>query len=314
VTTPDWFLKRNVKAWLLLPLAALYYLAGKIVYFFRLFRQKTSKRPVICIGNILAGGVGKTPVVMEIAKRINAPVVMRGYGRDKKAGDIGDEAKMMQKAGIMVLVGDRKKNICALNDQAGGPIVMDDGFQNPTIKKDISILVFDQGIGLGNGFLLPAGPLREPRSAVKRADAVIIIRGQKKNPKLDIPKGVPVFYAFSRTIMPKTSGRIVAFAGIGYPQKFFNAIGPIAVETRGFADHHQYSRDDLDMLFALAKQNRADLVTTQKDWVRLPPDAQKKIRAARLEMSVQPAFWDWLFKRLRSYPGIAADTKKEMQK
>jgi tetraacyldisaccharide 4'-kinase len=232
MTTPDWFFKRNIKARLLLPLAALYYLAGKVVYFFRLFRQKISKRPVICIGNILAGGVGKTPVVMEIAKRIHAPVVMRGYGRDKKVGDIGDEAKMMQKAGIRVLVGDRKKNIRALNGEAAaGPIIMDDGFQNPTVKKDISILVFDQGIGLGNGFLLPAGPLREPRSAVRRADAVIIIRGQKKNPKFDIPKGIPVFYAFARTIMPETSGKIVAFAGIGYPQKFFNAVGPAAVET-----------------------------------------------------------------------------------
>ncbi|MDR0726958.1 MAG: tetraacyldisaccharide 4'-kinase [Rickettsiales bacterium] len=300
MVTPGWFLKRNPKAYLLLPLSVVYYLVSKFVYFIRVFGQKKSKRPVICIGNIFAGGVGKTPIVMEIAERLDAPVVMRGYKRDKKSNDIGDEAKMMKKAGIKVYVGDREKNVQALNNQKDkSPIVMDDGFQNPTIKKDISILVFDEGLGFGNGFVLPAGPLREPKFAIKRADAVIIIKGKKRNPKFKIPFNVPVFYAANETVMPKAKGRAIAFAGIGYPQKFFDAIGPIAVETKAFPDHHKYTKSDLNQLFLLARKEQADLVTTEKDWVRLPADAQKKIKIAKLEIFIEPVFWTWLRNKLK---------------
>lgn len=300
LVTPSWFLKKSECAYLLLPLSIVYYFVSKFVYFIRLFGQKKSKRPVICIGNIFAGGVGKTPIVMEVAQRLGGPVVMRGYKRDKKSDDIGDEAKMMKKAGIKVYVGNRKDNVTALNKQKDkSPIVMDDGFQNPTVKKDISILVFDEGIGFGNGFVLPAGPLREPKFAIKRADAVIVIKGKKRNPNFKIPYDVPVFYAANQTTMPRNTGRVIAFAGIGYPQKFFDALEPLAVETRAFPDHHKYTKADLNQLFLLAKREQADLITTEKDWVKLPKDLQKKIKVAKLETFIEPNFWTWLNNKLK---------------
>jgi tetraacyldisaccharide 4'-kinase len=304
LTTPGWFLKKSFTAYLLLPFALVYYLISGLVYFFRLICQKKSKIPVVCIGNILAGGVGKTPIVMEVSRHFGAPVVMRGYKRDERSDDIGDEAKMMKNAGIKVNVGDRIKNIERLNQKSTirdrkSPIIMDDGFQNPSIKKNISILVFDESIGFGNGFILPAGPMREPKSAIKRADAAIVIKG-KKNPDFKIPPYVPVFHANNRTVMPENNGRIIAFAGIGYPHKFFDALNPQAIEVMKFPDHYKYTKSDLNKLFLLSKKERADLVTTEKDWARLPADVRKKIKVAKLETFIEPKFWTWLEGRLKN--------------
>ena len=243
--TPFWFLSKNPIALLLWPVLLFYYLGSKIVYMFKSIGAKSSRRPIVCIGNILAGGTGKTPIVMEIAKRYDAPVVLRGYKKSSETGDIGDEAKMMSDAGLAVHTGDRKSNIAILNKQkSDNIIVMDDGFQNPKIKKDISVLVFDSGVGFGNGFMLPAGPLREPKRAIKRADAVLIIRGAKQNPKFKIPYDVPVFYADTKNINPyNANDKIIAFAGIGYPQKFFAAFKTI--KNKKFPDHHQYTEQDI---------------------------------------------------------------------
>jgi len=336
MNTPGWFLKRNLAASLLLPLAGIYYIVSRLVYFSRLFHQKTSKRPVICIGNILAGGVGKTPIVQKIAGKLGAPVIMRGYGaakprqraksRERRAEIIGDEAAMLEKAGIKVYTGDRIENINILNHKSKiinpkSPIVMDDGFQNPMIKKDLSILVFDESIGLGNGFLLPAGPLREPPAAIKRADAAIIIkskeqsdyakatsdkRAKSKNLEHIIRKyKKPVFYAMNETLLPSSLFLIpyIAFAGIGYPQKFFDALNPRPIQTKSFPDHYPYTPADLKKLLEKAGEMRAELVTTEKDWVRMPPWAQAKIKVAKLETTIEPAFWTWLKRKLNENEG-----------
>lgn len=305
--TPNWFLKRNIVAYLLLGFSIVYYIISKSVYFVRKIFQKSSKRPVICIGNILAGGVGKTPLVMEIAKALKSPVVMRGYKKHHDSDCLGDEAKMLKKAGIDVYVGSRTKNVELLNRQKSqSPIVMDDGFQNPLVKKDISVLVFDENIGIGNGFVLPAGPLREPGCAIKRSDAVIIIKSQK--PKANCKNkfiknvsnyGVSVFYAHAKTIVPKTNHPMLAFAGIGYPQKFFDALGVNRARTMAYPDHHQYTADDVKKLSDWADLDNSVLVTTEKDWVRLPAEFQKKVKVAKLETTLEPAFWTWLDKRLK---------------
>jgi len=297
--TPSWFLKKNLIAFILLPVSLVYFIISKSVYFSRSFRAKSSKRPVICVGNILAGGVGKTPIVQEIAKNLDAPVIMRGYKG-------GDEAKMLQKAGILVFVGDRIKSINYLNSiKKAGPIIMDDGFQNPTIKKDISILVFDGKIGDGNSFLLPAGPLREPLSAINRADAVIIIRQKAEGGRQKLTEKIkeynkPIFYAENKTRLPSAICHLpfIAFAGIGYPQKFFDNLPKKPVRSISFPDHYQYTEADLNKLFALAKKENAELITTMKDWVRLPPYAQKKIKVAKLETTIEPAFYNWLHQEL----------------
>ena len=207
---------------------------------------------------------------------------------------------MLSRHGIQVHTGDRKSNGCLLNAQNDdGPIVMDDGFQNPRIKKDISILVFDEGLGAGNGFVLPAGPLREPMRAARRADAIIVIKtGAKKKRRLKLPDGIPVFYAHNETVSPygeKT--RLAAFAGIGYPKKFFSALKNI-VYKKSFADHYQYTDEDVSRLRNAAQRRGARLVTTEKDWVRLPHAVRDEIKYAELKTVIDSGFYDWLKEKL----------------
>ncbi len=297
--TPWWFLRKTPLSFLLLPVSFLYWLASKIVFYFRKWRVYKSRRPVICIGNILAGGVGKTPIVRSIATYLDAPVVMRGYKKTADTGNTGDEAIMLSRDGIQVHTGNRKANIILLNKQSDNntPIVMDDGFQNPTIHKDVSVLVFDSMLGVGNGFILPAGPLREGKNAIKRADAVILIknsyRGRKK---FQISTDIPVFEARSQTVSPYDENTpVVAFAGIGYPKKFFKSLrGCNVVATRSFPDHWQYTSQDIEKLVLLAKSKKAKLLTTEKDWVRLPVEIQDKIKYAKLVTNIDNSFFVWL--------------------
>ena len=299
--TPWWFLRKNLFSVLLLPISWLYYLVGRIVFLGRSINPLISRRKIICVGNIFAGGVGKTPVVRAIAQYFDAPIVMRGYKKNKNSGDCGDEANMLARSGLTVHVGDRKSNVVLLNNQNQeiGPIVMDDGLQNPTIKKDISIMVFDQGLGYGNGFLLPAGPLRQPKRAAKKADAIIVIKSNKPKKNFKLPKNVPVFYAQNQTVSPYDEDvKLVAFAGIGYPKKFFDALKNV-VAKRSFPDHYQYIFDDINKLIALADKKGAKLITTEKDWVRLPVEIRDEIKYARLDTVIDKLFWDWLKEKLK---------------
>lgn len=302
MNTPHWFLHKTPIAVMLIPVSWGYYIVSRIVYTFRKIGAIKSRRPVICVGNILAGGVGKTPVVRAIANYFDAPVLMRGYKSRARDGFIGDEALMLSRDGLIVHIGDRKSNVVLLNGQPdeNTPIVMDDGFQNPSVKKDVTILVFDSSIGYGNGFMLPAGPLRQPKSAAKCADAIIVISGQyRKTKKFKLPDGVPVFYASNQTVCPYDDDvPVVAFAGIGYPQKFFDSLRNV-VATRSFPDHYQYTDRDLQELVALARHKNARLVTTEKDWVRLPDGIRDDIKYARLDTLIDTAFFQWLKERVK---------------
>ena len=299
--TPWWFLSKNLMAFILVPVSWIYYLIGRIVFWVRGKNAISSRRPVICVGNIFAGGVGKTPIVRTIANYFDAPVVMRGYKKNKKTGDAGDEAMMLSRGGLVVHVGDRKSNIVLLNKQSDetSPIVMDDGLQNPTIKKDISIIVFDESLGFGNGLLLPAGPLRQPKSVLKNADAIIVIRNKNKKKNFVLPENVPVFYAKNQTVSPYDDNeKLVAFAGIGYPKKFFNALKNV-VAKRAFPDHYQYTQQDIEQLLSLAEKKKAKLITTEKDWVRLPIEIRDKIKYARLDTVLENNFYDWLKEKIQ---------------
>ena len=294
--TPRWFLKRNIVSCFLWPMSLFYYLGSVFVFKLRKIREYKSRRIVICFGNILSGGVGKTPIVRAVAKFFDLPVVMRGYKKTEQTYGVGDEAKMLSRDDILVHVGDRKSNLILLNKQKSNtPVIMDDGFQNSSIHKDISILVFDESVGFGNGFLLPAGPLREPKSAIGRADAVILIKRKKMAHNFALPTNIPVFNAYNREICPfDKKTRVVVFAGIGYPEKFFNNIQCNVVEKIPFADHYQYSDDDIKNLINIAKNKNAELLTTEKDWVRLPMWAQKQIKFSLLHTEISGDFYKWL--------------------
>ena len=160
-------------------------------------------------------------------------------------------------------------------------IIMDDGHQNPTLKKDLSIIVIDGGNPVGNGFVFPKGPLREPvERGLARADAVIVMGDlDHPLPQLD-PLDQPVFSGKLAPRGPAPGGPLVAFAGIGRPQKFFDtllAVGAELVEAVPFPDHHSFSDSDLSYLRTLASERGAQLITTEKDYVRLTPQERDSI-------------------------------------
>lgn len=299
--TPKWFLKKKIVSFILWPVSMFYLLGSSIVFFMRKQHEYVSRRPVICFGNILAGGVGKTPVVRSVAKFFDAPVVMRGYKKSKETSNIGDEAQMLSNDGILVHVGDRKSNLILLNKQKSDtPIIMDDGFQNSSIKKDISVLVFDESIGFGNGFLLPAGPLRERKSAISRADAIILIKRKNVKSGFSLPTNIPVFIAQNSENCPYSSKeKVIVFAGIGYPDKFFNNVPCKIVGKVYFPDHYQYNDDDIKKLIKKAESKNAKLLTTEKDWVRIPEWARQDVLYSVLDTKIDDDFYKWLKDKLK---------------
>lgn len=248
--------------------------------------------PVICIGNVVAGGAGKTQVCLDLAKRLGDAgqrphLLTRGYGGTltgtvrvdpdtHSAAEVGDEALLLAAAAPVWRSADRIAGAQAACAAGAGAIIMDDGFQNPSLGKSLSLLVVDGAYGFGNGHVMPAGPLREPVSgALGRADAVIIIGDGDIG---TLPSSLPRFRAAIRPApdAPDVQGRpVIAFAGIGRPEKFFATLqgaGAELVRTEAFADHHPFSRGDVAPLIADAEARGAMLLTTAKDYVRMPAD------------------------------------------
>lgn len=284
--------------------------------------------PVICVGNLTLGGTGKTPVtlaVMEAARTLGlTPAALtRGWGGNL-AGPVevdpaihgvreaGDEPLLLARQGLTII--DRTRVAGAeLAAQLGAQIiVMDDGHQNPRLEKSLSIVVVDAVTGWGPGQIFPAGPLREPVSAgLARADAVVVMGPDERfEPDLDrlqlTELNKPVLRAWLEPVAAPPEGALVAFAGIGRPQKFYDALvqwGGDLKETASFPDHHVFSRADLHRLADLAAAMEARLITTEKDWVRLPGDMAGAIHAwpvrarfaepARLSALVEQAMDVW---------------------
>ncbi len=249
--------------------------------------------PVICVGNLVAGGAGKTPVAIDLLTKLRASgrkafALTRGYGGRAKGPllvdsasqdwrDVGDEALLLARAAPTVVSRDRPDGAVFAIDQGADLLVMDDGFQNPSLRKDLSLLVVDGGYGLGNGRVLPAGPLRElPGDAFARASAVVLIGDDATGLAHRLPRGLPLLRAdLSPTPgAPGVSGkRLVAFAGIGRPRKFFDSLksaGAEMVASVAFPDHYPYRESDIALILRKAQDLDATAITTEKDWVRLP--------------------------------------------
>lgn len=288
---------------LLTPLAALYRYG-----FIRKLNSAQPKHvdiPVICVGNLTVGGVGKTPIVTAIRKRLTeagfrAASLSRGYGGTLKgplrvdpdthmAGDVGDEPLMLARSGESWIGADRPAVAQAMQAAGVQVIVMDDGHQNPSLAKDISIVVIDAAAPFGNGYVIPKGPLREPVAfGLARADAVIVM-GDGETPQPVAQAGLPVYRAKLAPITALPAGPLVAFAGIGRPLKFFDALkdaGAQLSEGIAYGDHHVYSESDLRYLRSLAKSHEATLITTEKDYARL----RAKQRSCIETFPVQAAF------------------------
>ncbi len=251
----------------------------------------------ICVGNAGVGGAGKTIVALDILTRLpGRPFALtRGYG-GRLAGPVlvdtarhgpahvGDEALLLAARAPTILARDRAAGARLALAEGATSIVMDDGLQNPSLTKTLSLLVIDGGYGFGNGFLLPAGPLREhPADAAARCQAAILIGPDESNALAALPQALPVLRADLVPDCRENLARrtVIAFAGIGRPEKFFRSVLALGAEItarHAFPDHHNYSERDAARLLDEATTNGAQLVTTAKDYVKLP----ETLRAATL--------------------------------
>lgn len=300
----------------LTPLSWIYFLAGALKQ--AVASPYRARAKVICVGNLTLGGAGKTPVTLAILAKLKArglkvAALTRGY-RGKEAGpifvsathdatDVGDEALLLAKVAPTIVAHNRAAGARLADAEGFDVIVMDDGFQNPSLSKNLNIIVVDGETGFGNRSICPAGPLREPiKSGLSRASAILYMRRNEqalRNPAkgAEFWRG-PVLNAWLEPEPDAAAGfkgeRIVPFAGVGRPQKVFDtfeAIGANVIVDAPYPDHYHYTDGDIDWLRRLAKKHNARLATTEKDFMRLNAEQREGVSVlpVRAVFAVEPA-------------------------
>jgi tetraacyldisaccharide 4'-kinase len=299
---PEFWAKPGLLSDLLLPLAWGH--AGLSAARRALAQPKHVSVPVLCVGNLVAGGAGKTPVVLSLAAMLRAAghrpqILSRGYGGTlagpvrvdparHSAAEVGDEPLLLARAAPVWIGRDRAASADAAIAAGADLLLLDDGFQNPTLHQDLALVVVDGAYGLGNGRVIPAGPLREPaKTGLARAQAVVLMGAT--DTRFDFGRA-PMLRA---KLVPQAADhlkgkKLVAFAGIGRPQKFFatlTELGAIIVAQHAFPDHHRYQDTELDKLQREAAGSGATLITTEKDLVRLEPRWRASIAALKVDVA-----------------------------
>jgi tetraacyldisaccharide 4'-kinase len=319
--TPDfWQDPDSILSRLLSPLGWAYAEATR----WRLARARSWRAPVpvVCVGNLTAGGAGKTPVVRDIAARLTQldwrpSILSRGYGGSEAgplrvdptrhtASEVGDEPLLLSVEAPCWIGADRVLSARAAIAEGAGILVMDDGLQNPHLVQDLRLIVVDGPFGFGNGRAIPAGPLREyVGQGIGRADALIVIGPDDRHVGRYLQGRLPILCAsLALNDAAELSGeRLVAFCGIGRPEKFRASLiesGADLARFHPFADHHPFAMPELEALAAEADRLDAALVTTEKDWVRLSPLWRGRIRALPVHIAWQDeAALLRLFERVR---------------
>lgn len=261
--------------------------------------------PVISVGNLTVGGTGKTPVVRDLVPRLTdfgfrPAVILRGYGGTEKgplrvdpdkhrAVDVGDEALLHSRDGMTFVARKRIDGAYQATEAGAKAIILDDGHQHTSLAKDLSLVVVDGAVGFGNRRLIPAGPLRENiADGMARTDAVILMGEDTTGIVSRLPDGMPVLRA---TLEPSPEAaylnarKVVAFAGLGRPGKFFNTLvqlGAHVVAAHPFDDHHLYRPADIQTILDEAFALDALPVTTEKDAMRLSPDQRQQVNVLRI--------------------------------
>ena len=270
-----WSKNNNLYSFILFPFSLLI----QLLFFFKNIFLKTKKIsiPVICVGNIYLGGTGKTPLSIEIVrilKKFNmAPVLVKKFYTNQF-----DEIDLINSKNIEIIKNSSRYVALKEAEERGfKSIVLDDGFQDHSIYKNLSILCFNEKQLIGNGFTIPAGPLREPLSALRRSK-IILINGKKnedfENKIKSINNEINIFYSkyIAQNSNKFLNENILAFAGIGNPENFFDLLkeNNINVEKKiSFPDHYNYSKKELDKLLKISKENNLKLLTTEKDFFRI---------------------------------------------
>ena len=297
---PDFWMIDDWRSRILAPLGWLY--GASVAWKHRRAAPYCAEVPVICVGNLTAGGSGKTPVAIEIARclidRGRKPFFLsRGYGGkqrgplevtvEHRASEVGDEPLLLAHTAPVIIAHDRRAGAVLAEERGADVIIMDDGHQNFALAKDLSLVVVDGETGFGNDRVIPAGPLREPiAQGLVRADAIVVTGD-----------GMPDLGGFSKPVLrthlthlePDIAGRrVVAFAGIGRPDKFFQSLkaqGANLLAAMRYGDHHTYTAGEIARLRSKARAHNAELVTTEKDFVRLTPLEREGIRALPVRAS-----------------------------
>ena len=295
---------RGVMPLLLSPIAAIYAAVTA-----RRMRRRgwNAPIPVICCGNAIAGGSGKTTLALDLGQRlarrgIAVHFLLRGYGGRLKgplrvdpavhsSRDVGDEALLLAAERPAWISADRAAGARAAVEAGAQAIVMDDGLQNPTLEKDLTFLVVDGTYGFGNGRIIPAGPLREPvEAAARRSQAAVMIGRDEVGSLARLPPAMPVL---SARLVPGAetlllAGQpVLAFCGIANPPKFFATLqeaGAVLAGRQSFADHYPFDEEDLRGLLEEADTLRAIPVTTRKDFVRIPPAFRSRVTVATVAL------------------------------
>jgi tetraacyldisaccharide 4'-kinase len=299
VRAPDFWRRRTPTSALLWPLGLAYALAGRVRE--ALVAPWTAPVPVVCVGNLVAGGAGKTPVALALGAFFRARgqavhFLTRGYGgrlagpvrvdpavHDSRA--VGDEPLLLAAMAPTWVSRDRRRGAEAAVAAGAKVIVMDDGLQNPAIAKTFSFVVIDGGYGFGNGRVIPSGPLRESIArGLGRAQAAVVVGEDRMGVQAHLPRTLPLLAARlvpDPVAMDLAGKTVVGFAGIGRPEKFFETLvemGCVLAEGVPFPDHHAYRPEDVMLVCELAAAKGAVAVTTMKDYVRLPADARAMVR------------------------------------
>ncbi|WP_112663301.1 tetraacyldisaccharide 4'-kinase [Microvirga flavescens] len=322
-----WQRRPTFLAHILRPLAAIY---GTIAA--RRMRRAGERAtlPVICIGNFTAGGAGKTPTALAVAKLLaetgeKPAFLSRGYGGNlpgpvqataaHSAADVGDEPLLLSRMAPVIVAHDRPAGAQLASQVGASVIVMDDGLQNPSLRKDLAIAVVDGATGIGNGLCIPAGPLRAPLDAQwPVVDAVLIVGEGEAGESIAVDAARHGKRVFRAAIVPDPKAvshlqgsKVLAFAGIGRPEKFFEtlrACGASVERTRAFPDHHPYTAQDLHALMYEAKRDDLQIVTTEKDLMRIAALSDKSIAQGiialpiTLQIGEQDAFRTLIHSRL----------------
>jgi tetraacyldisaccharide 4'-kinase len=285
-------------------------------------RTRKSPLPVICIGNMTMGGAGKTPMARAVLKLVQdhgkfqtTCFLMRGYGGRQKgpievdplihtSWDVGDEALMQAEYAPVIVSRDRYDGAKLAQSLGYDLIIMDDGFQNPQLKKDLSLVVVDGGFGFGNGMVFPSGPLRETlQSGLSRANAAIVIN---RTDNIDLTPIKRLTHFDGKIILNNNyhdneNKHVVAFAGIARPEKFFQTLEDNGYKIHAhiaFGDHHIFTHGQLNAIVDRAKKANAGIITTEKDWIRLSDKWQKQISCLKISIELGDDFKSYLFKKL----------------
>ena len=251
--------------------------------------------PIICVGNIYIGGTGKTPTSINIAKELTVlgkkPVILRKFYKEHK-----DEHDLIkQNFNHLILSKNRVEGVIKAQKLNYDTIVLDDGFQDFKIEKDLNILCFNQNQLIGNGFIFPSGPLRENLNSLKNAE-IILINGEKniefEKKILNINKNLKIFYSSYKpvNIDQFKNKKLLSFAGIGNPNNFFELLlknNLIVKKKLIYPDHYNFSKKEISNIVEEAKINNYQIITTEKDYLRIKDFKYDEIKYLKVSLDIK---------------------------